>query len=128
MIRNDYWAKPIPLRQFDWAASDDDLEGHHCGYGPTPEAAHLDLSLQLEDHFPMSIISASPAYGRDYTSGKAIEADWKAGKDFRCNNVTGPWVGGQYFSSRDTEALRAAGYRWVNLRYKSLSEVHVIKL
>ena len=23
-----------------------------------------------------------PAYGRDYTTAKAVKADWKAGKDF----------------------------------------------
>jgi len=28
------------------------------------------------------MIHASPAYGRDYTTQKAILADWEAGKDF----------------------------------------------
>jgi len=28
-------------------------------------------------------VVAWPAYGRDYTSKKAVLADWKAGKDFR---------------------------------------------
>jgi len=28
------------------------------------------------------MIHASPAYGRDYTTQKAVRADWEAGKDF----------------------------------------------
>lgn len=30
----------------------------------------------------MAYVSAIPAYGRDYTSAKAVKADWANGKDF----------------------------------------------
>jgi len=29
-----------------------------------------------------------PAYGRDYTSKKAVEKDWKSGKDFIVADIT----------------------------------------
>lgn len=54
-IRTDYWPKPIPLRQFDWTAVDDDTyDGApecHCpvGYGGTEEEAIKDLMEQIED-------------------------------------------------------------------------------
>ena len=34
-----------------------------------------------------------PAYGRDYKSGKAAKADWKAGKDFVIADISNPWDG-----------------------------------
>lgn len=50
-IRTSYWPKPIPLRQFDWEATDyDTYDGEGCpvGYGETEDAAIADLLLQLE--------------------------------------------------------------------------------
>jgi len=43
---------PIPIRNFDWAAYDDDTyDGPGCrvGYGPTEEAAIADLLEQLAE-------------------------------------------------------------------------------
>lgn len=51
-IVTDYWAKPIPLRQFDWSAVDDDTydgEGCPVGYGTTEAEAIQDLKDQIED-------------------------------------------------------------------------------
>ncbi len=49
-IVTDYWAKPIPLRQFDWEAVTDNYEGGDpIGYGATEEAAISDLQEKLED-------------------------------------------------------------------------------
>jgi hypothetical protein len=33
----------------------------------------------------------SPAYGRDYKSGEAAFADWKAGKDFILRDIVSAW-------------------------------------
>ena len=50
MIRTTYWAKPIPVRQYDWEAATDDYElGCPIGYGATEEEAIKDLQELLED-------------------------------------------------------------------------------
>jgi hypothetical protein len=50
-IRTSYWAKPIPLRQFDWDAVTDDYEpGHPIGYGRTEPEAIADLMEQLTEN------------------------------------------------------------------------------
>ena len=44
-------------------------------------------------------MTVSGAYGRDYKSGKAMKADWDAGKDFVIRDLfSGP---GTYVSKRD---------------------------
>lgn len=56
-IRTTYWAKPIPDRQFDWSAIDDDTyDGaidsgtrNEIGYGPTEKLAVEDLKSLLWD-------------------------------------------------------------------------------
>jgi hypothetical protein len=49
-IITDYWAKPIPTRDFDWCAMDDNYEGGDpIGYGATEDAAIDDLIEQLTD-------------------------------------------------------------------------------
>lgn len=50
-IVTHYDPKPIPLRQFDWDAIDDDTydgEGCPVGYGATEQEAIGDLKEQLE--------------------------------------------------------------------------------
>ena len=44
----DYWAKPIPPRQFDWVAHYDDEEGPSA-YGRTEQEA---INALLSDHPP----------------------------------------------------------------------------
>lgn len=47
-IRTEFWAKPIPLRQFDWTAVSDDYEpGQPIGYGATEQEAIADLQEQF---------------------------------------------------------------------------------
>lgn len=41
----------------------------------------------------MSLISVTPAYGRDYTSGVKAKADWLSGKDFILQDFRSPWDG-----------------------------------
>jgi hypothetical protein len=54
-IVTDFWMKPIPLRQFDWSAVDDDTydgaEDSNCpiGYGATEQDAIADLLEQTTE-------------------------------------------------------------------------------
>lgn len=51
-IDTEYWAKPIPLRQFDWSAVDGttyDGEGCPIGYGCTEDEAVADLLEQISE-------------------------------------------------------------------------------
>jgi hypothetical protein len=58
-IVTDYWAKPIPMRQFDWTATTDDYDAdcdedgyfsnHPVGYGRTEAEAIADLMAQIEE-------------------------------------------------------------------------------
>lgn len=54
-----------------------------------------------------------PAYGRDYTSQKAVREDWEAGKDFRV-------VGGPYINKQDAVD---GGIHTVNIRYNNATRV-----
>lgn len=72
-----------------------------------------------------TVIEAVPAYGRDYTSQKAVLEDWKAGKDFQAATLG---TRGCYFSSRDAAQMKRDGTKWVNIRYAKLTKVAVIKL
>lgn len=48
-IVTDYWAKPIPIRAFDWSAVRDGYEpGDPVGVGRTKEEAVADLLEQEE--------------------------------------------------------------------------------
>lgn len=59
-VVTDYWAKPIPLREFDWSAIDADTYDSDCdqngfyslgpvGYGSTEADAIADLMEQMEE-------------------------------------------------------------------------------
>lgn len=55
-IVTEYWAKPIPLRQFDWSAVTDNYDGAEdsgnrgqIGFGRTEAEAVADLQQQLDD-------------------------------------------------------------------------------
>lgn len=61
------------------------------------------------------IFPLQPAYGRDYKSKAALEADWKAGKDFQC-------VNGRYCSCRDFDD----GWM-IEFRYDRSRKVHSLR-
>lgn len=46
-IVTEFWAKPIPLRHFDWAAHYDDPEGP-VGWGATEQEAIIELTENYE--------------------------------------------------------------------------------
>lgn len=51
-IMTSYWAKPIPLRNFDWTAWYDGDEGpdpYPIGYGSTEAEAIAELKLECPD-------------------------------------------------------------------------------
>jgi hypothetical protein len=49
-IITDYWAKPIPIRQFDWSAVTDNYEpGDPIGHGTTEQEALDELLLRIEE-------------------------------------------------------------------------------
>lgn len=67
-------------------------------------------------------IQVVPAYGRDYKSKKAVEADWKAGKDFMIADMSSPHDG-RYINLQDA---KQAGIKQVKVRFKKLRSVTII--
>jgi hypothetical protein len=50
VIHTDCWAKPIPVRNFDWSAVTDNYEpGDPIGYGKSKQEAIDDLKEQLDE-------------------------------------------------------------------------------
>jgi hypothetical protein len=63
------------------------------------------------------MVNAIPAYGRDYTTAKAVKADWADGKDFRiCDNFNPD--DGRYVNRQDCKPGEK-----IRIRYKRLTEV-----
>lgn len=81
-IVTNYWAKPIPLREFDWSATFDDYEGPDSdgigggliGFGTTEAAAILDLLDQNDDTYERVV-----GCGTCGTEGQLIH--WSGGMD-----------------------------------------------
>jgi hypothetical protein len=63
-----------------------------------------------------------PAYGRDYKSGKEVQADWDAGKDFQIANAFSP-DDGRLINKQDAKPGES-----FNIRYKRLQNIKVIKV
>lgn len=55
-----------------------------------------------------NILTATPAYGREYKDQEQVLKDWREGKDFRL-------VYGPYFSIRDLDALAEAGFNQIDI-------------
>jgi hypothetical protein len=68
-------------------------------------------------------VTLTPAYGRDYKSKAAVEADIRAGKDFVFNAYGDPGDG-RYCNLQDLQGK----YKSVNVRYAKLTKVAVITL
>ena len=62
-----------------------------------------------------------PAYSRDYKSGKEVQADWDANKDFQICDMSSP-DDGRYINKQD------ATTGTYNIRYKKLTQIKVIKV
>lgn len=61
------------------------------------------------------MITVTPAYGRDYQSGKAALAAWKDGQDFLLRDITSRWDG-KPCSCRDFATAARVAIRYDNLR------------
>ena len=66
----------------------------------------------------MRYVSAVPAYGRDYKSGKAVLEDWNSGKDFLIQDFS---LSG--YINKDDKPNDMV----LNVRYNKLTKVTVIK-
>jgi len=66
-------------------------------------------------------MTLTPSYGRDYTSAKAVKADWDANKDFTIADVFGGQCGRQINKEQAPKGTH-------NIRYKKLTQVVVIKV
>ena len=73
----------------------------------------------------MRTVSVIPAYGRDYKSKTDLLADWRAGKDFRLQDVA---FGDSYFSIRNAASLQEDGVTHLNIHYNNLLSVIVVAL
>lgn len=69
----------------------------------------------------MNTLNAIGAYGRDYETAKAAEADWKAGKDFKI-------IAGPYFSIRDTKLMLEEGYSTIVIHNRTCLPIYTIQL
>ena len=69
-------------------------------------------------------MTLTPAYGRDYKSKKAVQADLDAGKDFIIADFGHPYDG-KPANHRD---LKSEGLATVNIRYGNLRKVGVFKV
>ena len=64
-----------------------------------------------------------PAYGRDYKSRAAVEADWKADKDFQIAGYDPD--SGRYINLSDA---RSTGVRQVTIRYDRLRKLTIVSV
>jgi hypothetical protein len=68
------------------------------------------------------MITITPAYGRDYRSKKAAQADLDAGRDFILCDLTSPWDGRPI----NRPQLAEQGARQVNVRFGKGRKVAVL--
>lgn len=66
-----------------------------------------------------------PAYGRDYTSKRAVLADWNANRDFVICDLFSPYDG-KPVNRVDLE--RTTGPQQVQIRYKRLERIAVVQV
>jgi hypothetical protein len=62
-------------------------------------------------------VTLSPAYGRDYRSRKAVQADWDAEKDFTIESINHPYCGRKI----NKQQTIGDGHRYV-VRYAHLTK------
>lgn len=68
-------------------------------------------------------MTLTPAYGRDYKSKAEVLADFNANKDFVIADIFHP-NSGAYANKADLQGNE----RTINIRYKRLTQIVVIKL
>ena len=68
-------------------------------------------------------MTLTPAYGRDYTSQKAVKADFDADKDFMIADMSSPWNGKP---ANKTDLTGSVTSVWI--RYNKLEKIVEVKL
>jgi hypothetical protein len=71
----------------------------------------------------MRTITLVPAYGRDYTSAKAVKADFEANKDFIIADLFSG-SDGRYANKQDLQK----DFDQVTLRYSRLAKLTTVRL
>ncbi len=71
----------------------------------------------------MSMITVSPARGRDYTSVKAAKEDWEANKDFILHDFASQWDGKPINKEDVTRAFPRAS---VQIRFSGMRKQTVV--
>lgn len=68
-------------------------------------------------------LTLTPAYGRDYQSAEAAQADWEANKDFKIASI-GPHCG-RYINKPDAvnNGIVRVGIRYAKLTKKTIVQV-----
>lgn len=70
------------------------------------------------------MMTLTPAYGRDYTSAKAVRADFAADRDFVIADVMSMWCG----SPVNRQQLRDQGVPSVSIRYARNRKIVVVRV
>lgn len=65
-----------------------------------------------------------PAYGRDYKSKSKVVEALAADQDFEISDMSSQWDG----KPANLSALKDAGYKTLNIRYKKLANVAVVDI
>ena len=65
-----------------------------------------------------------PAYGRDYTSQRAVLADWNSDRDFLVADMFSPWDG----KPVNRQDIADTGETQVQIRYKRLEKIAVVQI
>ncbi len=70
----------------------------------------------------METLTVTPAYGRDYKSGKAAKQAWREGKDFIIANIMHKYDG-KPMNKQDADQSQTT----VMIRYKGLTQLTIVK-
>jgi hypothetical protein len=69
-------------------------------------------------------MTLTPAYGRDYTTKRAVLADWHANKDFIVADLFSPWDG----KPVNQQDIANTAETEVQIRYKRLEKIAVVQI
>jgi hypothetical protein len=65
-----------------------------------------------------------PAYGRDYTSKRAVLADWNSDRDFIVADLFSQWDG----KPVNRQDIADTGETQIQIRYKRLEKIAVVRI
>lgn len=74
------------------------------------------------------MVSAIPAYGREYTNPKQVEHDWDCNKDFVLMCIALPRWDGRYFNKSQVGELAQMGVERIQFRFNKQRDAHIIPI